>query len=485
MSESVDIVIFGGTGDLSIRKLLPALYRCELEGRLAADSRIFLSTRSEKGLEACLEQVHQGLKTYLKAEEYSAEYWDRFHQRLVPVCLDLAALDQSWDAFAEPLSQYPERTRVYYMAIPPSIYGATCANLAAKSLINDQSRVVLEKPIGYDLGSARDINAEVAKFFRENTIYRIDHYLGKETVQNLLALRFTNVIFEQLWDGKSIDHVQITLSETVGLEGRASFYDQAGALRDMVQNHLLQLLCFIAMDPPNKMNADNIRNEKVKVMQALRPIKGADVGTYTVRGQYVGGEMKGQAVPGYLKELGHSDSQTETYVAIRAHIDNWRWAGVPFYLRTGKRLKERFAEIVIQFKPVSHAVYDKAAGPLEANRLVIRLQPEESIQLSLMTKALHQSDMKLKPVSLNLDFADTYENFTPDAYKRLLLDVVDGNPTLFAHRDEVEQAWKWLDPILEAWGESGSQPENYAAGTWGPAGADALLAREGREWFLV
>ncbi len=483
MSESFDIVIFGGTGDLSIRKLLPALYRCQLEGQLPEDSRVILSARGENAGQDCIEKVHKGLQAHLKPEEFDPQQWDSFCQRLCPVFLDLAEYNDQWDDFAALLKQREDRVRIYYMAIPPSLYGTTCAHLANKGLVDDNARVVLEKPIGYDLKSARVINSQVAKYFPENNIYRIDHYLGKETVQNLLAVRFTNVIFEQLWDGKSVDNVQITLSETVGLEGRASFYDQAGALRDMVQNHLLQLLCFIAMDPPNKMNADNIRNEKVKVMQALRPIRGSDVGTYTVRGQYVGGELMGQAVPGYLKELGRSDSQTETYVAIRAHIDNWRWAGVPFYLRTGKRLKERFAEIVIQFKPVSHAVYESGAGELQPNRLVIRLQPDESIQLSLMTKALHVSEMKLKPVSLNLDFADTYENFSPDAYKRLLLDVAEGNPTLFAHRDEVEQAWLWLDPMLEAWAESGSKPESYAAGTWGPAGADALLAREGREWF--
>ncbi len=485
MTGSFDIVIFGGTGDLSIRKLIPALYRCELEGKLPNGSRILLSNRDEGVDQACLDRVQQGLQEHLNKGEFDSDLWQTFSQRLQPVTLDLATLNQQWDDFADLLNEQQGRARIYYMAIPPSIYGITCGHLAEKNLIDQNSRVVLEKPIGYDLESARDINAQVADFFPENNIYRIDHYLGKETVQNLLALRFTNVIFEQLWDGKSIDHVQITLSETVGLEGRAGFYDQAGALRDMVQNHLLQLLCFIAMDPPNKMNAESIRNEKIKVMQALRPIRGDDVDTYTARGQYVAGQLNDETVPGYLSELGKPDSHTETYVAIRAHIDNWRWAGVPFYLRTGKRLQERFAEIVIQFKAVSHEVYDKSAGELEANRLVIRLQPDECIQLSLMTKSLHDSDLNLKPVSLDLDFADTYENLTPDAYKRLLLDVAEGNPTLFAHRDEVEQAWRWLDPMLEAWQQSGIKPENYEAGSWGPAGAEELLTREGRKWFLA
>jgi len=484
MVDSFDIIIFGGTGDLSIRKLLPALYRCELEEKLPEGSRILLSARGDQAGQACIDIIYQGLKSHLEDSEFDSRIWEIFRQRLSPIALDLTVLNEQWGEFSDFLNQHPQRARIYYMAIPPSLYGNTCALLSEQGLVNDNSRVVLEKPIGYDLASARDINAQVADYFTENNIYRIDHYLGKETVQNLLALRLTNVIFEQLWDSKSIDHVQITLSETVGLEGRASFYDQAGALRDMVQNHLLQLLCFIAMDPPNKMNADSIRTEKIKVMEALRPIRGEDVSRHTVRGQYVAGSLNEQSVPGYLDELGKPGSQTETYVAIRAHIDNWRWTGVPFYLRTGKRLQERFAEIVIQFKSVSHEVYDASAGPLEANRLVIRLQPDECIQLSLMTKALHKSDMKLKPVSLSLDFADTYENFTPDAYKRLLLDVAEGNPTLFAHRDEVEQAWTWLNPMLDVWATSGIKPEGYAAGSWGPQAADDMLASEGREWFV-
>ncbi len=484
MGNCADIVIFGGTGDLSIRKLLPALYRCELEGKLVDDSRIFLSTRATGGYQCCIDKVEQGLHAHLKPGEFKPEHWNQFRQRLIPVTMDLANPNDEWDEMAAQLNEQHGRTRIFYMAIPPKMYGIACTNLAQKKLINEYSRVVLEKPIGYSLKSARKINEEVAQYFSENNIFRIDHYLGKETVQNLLALRFTNVIFEQLWNSKSIDHVQITLSETVGLEGRAGFYDQAGALRDMVQNHLLQLLCFIAMDPPNKIDATNIRNEKIKVMQALRPIEGAGVDAYTVRGQYIEGKSNDKTVSGYLTELGRDDSTTETFVAIRAHIDNWRWAGVPFYLRTGKRLKKRFSEIVIQFKPVSHAVFDKSAGHMAPNRLVIRLQPDECIKLTLMTKELHQSDMRLKPVALNLDFADTYDNFTSDAYKRLLLDVIDGNPTLFAHRDEVEQAWTWLDPILEAWSNNTTKPENYTAGSWGPLGADALLAREGREWFV-
>jgi len=296
-----------------------------------------------------------------------------------------------------------------------------------------------------------------------------------------LALRFTNLLFETLWDSKSIDQIQITIAETVGLEDRAEFYDKAGALRDMIQNHLLQLLCLVAMEPPHKLNAENIQAEKLKVLKALRTIKGDDIYRNTVRGQYGSGIVKDKEVPGYLTELG-TQSRTETYVAIRAHIDNWRWAGVPFYLRTGKRLQERFAEIVIQFKPVTHQAYGKAAGNLEPNRLIIRLQPDEGIKLQLMAKDLHRYEAHLKPATLNLDFANTYEGCSNDAYKRLLLDVMARDQSLFAHRYEVEQAWKWLDPVLDAWQHPRNHPHIYPAGAWGPEQADALLDRYGHQW---
>jgi len=484
MRDNFDIVIFGGDGDLALRKLLPALYRCEREAQLSADGRIFLTTQhqapSEENLLALLEKV----KSYLDPNEVEAGYWQTFTGRITLSPLDLSEFDDRWQVFGTQLNKQPNFPRMFYMAIPPSLYGKACQYLNAAELITPASRVILEKPIGYDVQSARDINSQVAEYFAEENIYRIDHYLGKETVQNLLALRFTNVLFEHVWDNKAIDNIQITLSETVGLETRAAFYDRAGALRDMVQNHLLQLLSFIAMDPPNEMTADSIRNEKLKVMQALRPIAESDVEKCVVRGQYHSGEMAGSVVPGYLDELGNNQSHTETYVAIRAYIDNWRWAGVPFYLRTGKRMQERFAEIVIEFKPVSHRAYPKTAGELAPNRLIIRLQPEESIEMTLMTKVLHNNKFELKPVSLNLDYSQEYEDFIPDAYKRLLMDVSDGNSSLFAHRDEVEQAWTWLDPIMNSWAKNPAPPEPYAAGSWGPASAEQLLAEKDHRWFL-
>ncbi len=375
------------------------------------------------------------------------------------------------------------KVRVFYLAIPPAIFSICCRNLADNNLITSQSRVVVEKPIGYGALSANKINAEIAEYFSEENVYRIDHYLGKETVQNLMALRFTNLIFEHLWDSKSIDHVQISISETVGLEGRAEFYNEVGALRDMVQNHLLQLLCLVAMESPHKISARSIQAEKIKVLEALRPMTIADVQQNTVRGQYVAGSYAGELVPGYLEELNSPNSQTETFVAIRTYIDNWRWARVPFYLRTGKRMKSRCAEIIVQFKDVSHYVYKDSAGKLQPNRLVIRLQPDEMIQLTMMSKNLETTDMQLQPATLNLNFSETYTEFRSDAYKRLMLDVVKGDSSLFIHRDEGEYAWGWIDPIIAAWQESKTSPHLYRAGSWGPDESDELLKNDGRYWY--
>lgn len=481
MTQDFDIVIFGGLGDLSLRKLLPALYRSEVAGHLPESARIFLTARSAEVEELEKAKIHDWLHNQLMDGENAESHWQVFSNRISVVALDVTQADQAWEQLANPLSEFPERDRVFYLAMPPSLYGATCEQLSGFGLISDNSRVVLEKPLGYDRESADEINALVAQYFPENHIFRIDHYLGKETVQNLLALRFANILFEPLWNGKYIDHVQISLSEEVGLEGRTAFYDQAGAMRDMIQNHLLQLLCLVAMEPPHKMQADSIRTEKLKVLQALRPITGYEVQSHTVRGQYVDGMMKGEAVPGYLDELGR-DSQTETFVAIKAHIDNWRWSGVPFYFRTGKRLRQRCAEIVIQFKPLCHNVFDSSSGHLSANRLVIRLQPDEGIQLSVMAKELNQFDMRLQQVPLNLNFAETFSNIHSDAYQRLLLNVIQNDLSLFAHRDEADLAWAWVDPIISAWKECGTPVQAYEAGSWGPDASAALLHSDKRAW---
>ena len=485
MKDAFDIVIFGGAGDLALRKLVPALYRAFREGSFNPESRIMASCHSQEQADHYIENAREALSKNLSPDEYCQESWDTFKQALKPQCLDITQCDEQWHILTEQLNQQQERVRVFYLAIPPMIYGVCCEHLSALALITEYSRLVVEKPIGYDRESADHINTKIARFFPEESIYRIDHYLGKETVQNLLALRFSNLIFEQLWDAKSIDNVQISISETVGLEGRAGFYDGAGALRDMVQNHLLQLLCLVAMESPAKFNERSIRAEKIKVLESLRPLQGDDVHTKSVRGQYVAGNINEELVSGYLEELQEPHSQTETFVALCAHIDNWRWSNVPFYLRTGKRMKARSAEIVIQFKQVSHRLYDESAGAMLPNRLIIQLQPEESIQLTMMTKHLQKLDMELEPVTLNLNFSDNYDSFRSDAYKRLMLDAAAGDPSLFIHREEVGYAWDWIDPIIAAWKTSSKQPQLYRAGSWGPAAADDLLAANGHCWFNV
>ena len=483
MVDPFDIVIFGGSGDLALRKLMPALYRAYCEGKLIDESRIVAVCRNPETVKHYAALIYEALQKHLGTDEFSEKDWGGFKHFLMPIELDISLMDERWSSLQHFLGDDSERSRVYYLAVPPDMFSTACKHLSAMDLITSNSRVVVEKPLGYDSVSADAINTEISKYFSEEAIYRIDHYLGKEAVQNLMALRFTNLIFEQLWDAKSIDHVQISISEEVGLEGRAGFYDEAGAMRDMVQNHLLQLLCLVAMEPPHKMSAKSISVEKIKVLEALRPMSPEDVKIHTVRGQYVAGSYKNELVPGYLEELASASSDTETFVAVRAYIDNWRWARVPFYLRTGKRMKKRCAEIVIQFKDVSHRVYDDCAGPMNPNRLIIRLQPDELIQLTMMSKNLETLDMNLQPVTLNLNYSDTYTKFRSDAYKRLILDAAAANSSLFIHRNEVEYAWAWVDPIIAAWKQSGAMPHLYRAGTWGPDESDELLSDDGRSWF--
>ncbi|MFC3034094.1 glucose-6-phosphate dehydrogenase [Pseudoalteromonas fenneropenaei] len=484
MLNPFDIVIFGGGGDLALRKLLPALYRAYQEGNLPEGTRILPSVREASKQQEYIDTAHEAMQAHLGKGEYNSADWQAFAKYIVPVVINVTEADAHWDDLHAILnSDANDKSRVFYLSLPPAVYGTCCEILSKKDLITPTSRVVVEKPIGYCGQSAEEINAKIAQYFEENQIFRIDHYLGKETVQNLMALRFSNSLFENMWDAKVIDNIQISISETVGLESRAGFYDKAGALRDMVQNHLLQLLCLVAMESPHKLNANSIRTEKLKVLEALRPLVGKDVDANIVRGQYVPGDLAGKLVPGYLEELGEGSSKTETFVAIRAHIDNWRWAGVPFYLRTGKRMKKRCAEIVVEYKKVSHNVYGESVGPIQPNRLVIRLQPEESIQLTLMSKRMDNLEMQLEPVTLNIELSQKYTNtYYSDAYKRLMLDAAANNPSLFIHRDEVRQAWQWIDPIIERWQAKGS-PALYRAGTWGPEDADELLAENNHTWF--
>jgi glucose-6-phosphate 1-dehydrogenase len=481
-ADPFDLVIFGGTGDLAKRKLLPALFHRDVDGQLGKGSRIIASSRKDLTREDFVAMVEEALRQHLPEDKFDAETWKRFSARLYHHRQDVTS-NEGWQPLIDLRSEKPGHICVFYLATLPSLYGPAAANLHQVGLAGPDARIVLEKPVGQDFESARQINDEVGRYFREPNIFRIDHYLGKETVQNLMALRFANSLMEPLWRRGAIDHVQITVAEHLGTGGRADFYDRTGLLRDMVQNHMIQLLCLVAMEAPARMNHEEIRNEKIKVLRALRPITPENVNRVTVRGQYVSGAIENEVVPGYQDELNSDEpSQTETYVAIKAEIDNWRWADTPFYLRSGKRLRGKSSEIVIQFRPIAHSIFPKTAGKTEANRLTIRLQPDEGMELSMVTKQPGPGDFKLRSLPLNLSFSEAYELRYPDAYERLLMEVLRGDPALFMHRDEVESAWKWIDGIIDSWQQADSKIQNYVAGTWGPTDAVRLMDRDGREW---
>lgn len=481
-SQSADLIIFGGTGDLSMRKLLPALYHCDRDGRLSPATRVIAMSRG--GLDDADFRGKADAEVRGSVPVDDPDLWRRFLDRLHHVSVDIGGEDTTgWARITGLLTGHEHHNRVFYLASPPMTFGPFCRGLHRAGLVTPAARVVLEKPLGRDLASAQRINDEVGAIFDERQIYRIDHYLGKETVQNLLVLRFANAFLEPIWNSLWIDHVQITAAETVGTPGRRGYYDHAGALRDMVQNHLLQLLCLVAMEPPARNHRESIRDEKVKVLQALRPIVGGEVDRFAVRGQYTAGESGGVRVPGYLDEPDSTaptgaSHRVETFAALRAEVRNWRWAGVPFYLRTGKRMPYRCSEIVVQFKDVPHSIFPGSAP----NRLVLRLQPSEGIRLHLMAKEPGAGEVALKPVPLSLSFAETFTARVPEAYERLLMDVLTGTPTLFMRRDEVEAAWRWIDPIISEWESGGMAPEPYPAGSSGPAGAHELVARSGRAW---
>lgn len=473
---SFDLVIFGASGDLALRKLFPALAQRDQEGVLPADSRIIGIVRQPDHVAS----LGATISARLAEAGISAEAVTKFLSRLTIIQLD-ATVSDTFSALATALGD-SERVRSFYLSTPPDLFIPICENLAASGCLTSTSRVILEKPLGRDLSSATAINDAVARILPESRTYRIDHYLGKETVQNLLVLRFANTLFERSWSSRDIDNVQITVAETVGLEARAGYYDKAGHLRDMVQNHVLQLLCLFASEPPNTLDADAIRDEKVRVLKALRPITGADVQRSTVRGQYTAGTVDGKAARGYLDELGHV-SDTETFVAIRAYVDTWRWAGVPIYLRTGKRLSQRYSEIVVTFKPVPHSIFSGVTtNDLLANRLVIRLQPNDGVQLQLMMKVPGSGRLKIVPRTLDLRYDTAFSGRTPDAYERLLTDAIRGDQTLFMRRDEVEAAWNWIDPIHAGWSEYYNTPHRYAAGSDGPSQAVGLIERDGFSW---
>lgn len=477
-----DMVLFGGTGDLVMRKLLPALYHAHRAGSLHPAGRIIALGRRDADRAAYLQQVEQQARQHLHGA-LDTTAWNGFLARLQYQKLD-ATVPADFDALAEtlkPQANDPQRVLVAYLATAPALFTGICSELARVGLNHPQARVVLEKPLGHDLASAQAINAAVGQHFAESQIYRIDHYLGKESVQNLMAIRFGNTLFEPLWRREWVDNVQITLAEDLGVEGRGEFYDRTGALRDMVQSHLLQLLCIVAMEPPSALQADAVRDEKLKVLHALKPFDEALVASHTVRGQYRAGAVGGQPVPGYLQEPDIApDSRTETFVALKAEIANWRWAGVPFFLRTGKRMAERLAEVVVSFREVPLNLFNAPFEQRASNRLVIQLQPDESIQLHFLAKEPGDG-MRLQPTHLNLDFESTAQR-RADAYERLLLDVICGRLGLFMRRDELDAAWRWVEPILDAWARSPQAPKPYTAGTWGPAASSALLSRDGVAW---
>ena len=480
--EPFDLVVFGATGDLSARKLIPALFHRDEAGQIPPEARIYGASRRPLSDAQFRDLARGWLENFVKADERPDGAVDRFLSRLHYVAVQ-AEGEAGWSDLAAALSDQPKRIRVFYLATGPDLFGPICTHLGRFGVATANSRVVIEKPIGKSLASATAVNDEIGAVFPEDRVYRIDHYLGKETVQNLMALRFANALFEPLWNSAHIDHVQITVAETLGVESRAGYYDTAGALRDMVQNHMLQLLCLVAMEPPTSLAADAVRDEKLKVLKSLVPFRPHTVGEHTVRGQYRAGASAGGPVGGYLEELGDPSSRTETFVAVRAQIANWRWAGAPFYLRTGKRLSNRVSEIVVAFRPIPHSVFDRGAGPISANRLVIRLQPDEGVKLWLMIKDPGPGGMRLAHVPLDMSFASVFNVRNPDAYERLLMDVVRGNQTLFMRRDEVEAAWTWIDPILDAWAASSEPPKGYTSGTWGPTAAIALIERDGRTWY--
>ncbi|WDR06582.1 glucose-6-phosphate dehydrogenase [Devosia rhodophyticola] len=480
--QPFDYVVFGATGDLTRRKLIPALYYRFKDGQFDEQSRIIGVSRSKLSDADFQKVARTAISEFVDKEYQDKAVIDRFVSIFSYIVNDVSN-EAGWGDLKGALREEPEVVRAFYLAVAPNLFEPIAEYLAKKKFYRRDARVVIEKPLGHDLESSMEINDGVAKIFREDQVYRIDHYLGKETVQNLLALRFANMLFEPIWNSAHIDHVQITVAETVGA-GTRGYYDESGALRDMIQNHMLQLLCLVAMEPPASDDANALRDEKLKVLRSLKPITNGEVGKMTVRGQYRGISSETVSVKSYQDELPEEKkgSRTETFVAVKAEIENWRWAGVPFYLRTGKRMAKRVSEICIQFKPIPHSIFDHAEGAPRSNKLIIRLQPDEGVKLMMMIKDPGPGGMRLREVPLNLSFAQTFAERTPEAYERLLLDVVRGNQTLFMRRDELEAAWKWVDPIREAWEASTDPTQIYTAGTWGPTAAIALIERDGRTW---
>ena len=476
--NTFSLYLFGGTGDLSTRKLLPALFRQETISSISHESQIVGIGSKDLTVDNYISMVKESLSKYFHGFDENGDAWKRFCMRLSYKKLDINS-DDDWKNFGN-IPQ--DRPAIFYLATPPNLYKVISKSLKSGSLINSNSRIVVEKPIGSNLETANEINNMLAESFQENQIYRIDHYLGKEAVQNLLAMRFANTIFEQSWSSTAIDHIQITVAEDLGVEGRGDYYDETGALRDMVQNHLLQILCLIAMEPPVSINSESVRDEKLKVLKSLAPFNSETIKTNSVRARYIDGMSKGAVASAYIDEEGvDSKNNTETFVSLKASINNWRWSGVPFYLRTGKRMQSKSSEIVVRYKSVPHNIFSDKSSIIP-NQLVLRIHPDEGIVLKLNTKEPDVAGFNLEELPLNLNLHDYHEIGHQDCYERLLLDVIKGNPALFVRRDEVEASWAWIDNIINLWESENVPMEDYISGGWGPSNSDLLLKRDYRSW---
>ncbi len=486
------VCIFGGAGDLAWRKLVPSIYQLHTDGWLPESFGVVGLDRKEMSLKAYRERLLDGVSQFARSGKPDSTVWDSFASHITGYFSGDFSDPSLYKSLADHLAEFDKAlnckaNRVFYLAVPPMVIGAITEHLGKAGLAHDRarSRIVVEKPFGSDLESAHALNTRLTAIFHEPQVYRIDHYLGKETVQNVLAFRFANAIFEPVWDRKYIDHVQITVAEELGVEHRGGYYEHAGALRDMVQNHLSQILCFIAMEPPTSFDAEEVRNKTMDVLKAVRIMDLNEVQLYAARGQYGGGWMEGQKVAGYRQEADVApDSPVETFAAMKLFIDNWRWQDVPFYLRTGKRLPETASEVVIQFHPVPHQPFPTSAvtEQLQSNSLVIRIQPDEGIRLRLEAKRPGPK-MQLAPVDMDFTYCQAFNSSPPEAYETLLLDIMRGDATLFMRADRVERAWAIVMPILEAWQALPVDFPNYPAGTWGPETAETLIARDGRSWY--
>lgn len=478
--DPFDLVVFGVTGDLTKRKLLPALFRRWRAGQVPSQSRIIGAARTDLGDAGFKTFAREALGEFASDATADAAALDAFLEILRFARLD-ASDAESWGDLVRIVGECSGRVRAFYLSVAPALFAPLAKRLSDLGFAGPLDRIVVEKPLGRDLETAQRLNRQLSECFAESQIYRIDHYLGKETVQNMMALRFANALFEPLWNSNHVDHVQITVAESIGVGGRGGYYDQAGAMRDMVQNHLIQLLCLTAMEPPYRFEPQAVRDEKLKILKALEPMTPAAVANDTARGQY----WAGGGMASYLDESGNPDSTTETYVAVKARIANWRWSGTAFYLRTGKRLRARVSEIAVIFKDTPHSIFPREIGSYRGNALIIRLQPDEGITLRMTIKEPGPGGMRLIEVPLDMTFAERLGpagQSIPDAYERLLMDVIRGDQTLFMRGDEVEAAWAWTDPIIQAWEQSGRAPQPYDTGGSGPEDALMLMHRDGRRW---